>query len=269
MSKQFWVNNWRRGRVQMSLLMVIVPLTLVLLACNFWYVMHARAQAQPPEVGVDMYIKVQELRRDLALTNEDLAALGLNREQAETVLQTLVSWCESHQAELAAQQTAERSDRQALSEVQRQINIGPRNEQVVQQLPGIQAQVASARDLRKQLLAAAGSAVESQFDTDQQRVWAVAKGNIPTSSQLRYVSELTGQQRAEIMDLARRAARGQTTETLASAGILTLTQQSQVQQAVSNQRLRMADVLLAEKAVLPVPPELAIKNVVNDRMEFE
>lgn len=62
------------------------------------------------------YQRVEQLRQTMAVTNDDLAAMGLNAEQAAVVIQSVLDWADQHSERLA---TANRGVRQAESDLRR------------------------------------------------------------------------------------------------------------------------------------------------------
>ena len=62
------------------------------------------------------YQRVEQLRQTMAVTNEDLALMGVPPEQAEVVIQSVLAWSDQNSERLA---TAERAVRNAESELRR------------------------------------------------------------------------------------------------------------------------------------------------------
>lgn len=82
-----------------------------------------------------VYGDVQQIRQAAALTTRDLAAMGCSQSQAEQVLTRLREWAEQNQATLQTKRSAERKARQALRASYRQMNLGPRDESVINNIP--------------------------------------------------------------------------------------------------------------------------------------
>ena len=192
---------------------------------------------QATDTGTDpvVYSRVQQLRQELALTNLDLAAMGLSQAQAEGVLQRLIDWQAANEATLAAREQAQHQATGALRQAYQKINVGPRNDRLIQQVPTLEAQVQEARQQQTQLLDGFIASESVRLDNTQQRIWAAARANPAVSSDLRYISNLDAAQ--------------------VKSEQLSLAQRQEQQQARDNQRLAMPQVLAAEQKLLPLPEE--------------
>jgi len=91
------------------------------------------ARKQPREVGppdyATIYAAAREMREKFHLRNDDLASIGCSELCAEEVLKTLVSWCETNHAKLAA--IGKGKARRGLQAAKRRFNIGPRDESLI------------------------------------------------------------------------------------------------------------------------------------------
>jgi len=80
----------------------LVTMAVALLAAGSWAAASARAAAPPTaadEREAVAWCAVRELRSELRLAGEDLAAMACSENQAETVLAALVSWYNANAAD--------------------------------------------------------------------------------------------------------------------------------------------------------------------------
>ena len=243
---QFLRRNWRVAGLQALLGCLAIGLALALVTMQHWRPPSAYAQEQAAARQIDpaVYSGVQAIRRDLALTNADLAAMGLNRESAERVLADALAWYESNRASILERDRAVRAAKRQLGETYRLIHVGPRNESLMSSVSGLEADLAAARSARDQYLNGLVGQIETRLSADQRGVWRTARANRDTSGELRYVSGLTDG----------RVGRSRADAPTASA--LTIGQQQEAAAARESQRLSLPSVLAAEAEVLPVPLEL-------------
>ncbi|RPI60771.1 MAG: hypothetical protein EHM48_06690, partial [Planctomycetaceae bacterium] len=104
--------------------------------------------------GVDAvaYACVGQLREELALTNADLAAMGCGQAQAEEVLGALKGWALTHDVQWQQQQELVGELRNALRQTYRRINVGPKDQGVIRQLPRQKEQFAAAKAQSRKLI---------------------------------------------------------------------------------------------------------------------
>ena len=249
---QFLRRNRRVVGLQAMLGCLAVGLALALVTMPSWMPPSAYAQEQEAARQIDpqVYSGVKTIRRDLALTNTDLAAMGLNQETAEAVLADALAWYETHQTSVLQRDQAIRAAKRSLADTYRLIHVGPRNESLMSSVSGLEANLAAARSARDQFLNGLTSQIETRLSTDQRRIWQAARTNRDAPVDLRYVSGLTAAQVHQVSATARQA------DTTPAASLLSFNQQREAADARENQRLNMSPVLVAEAEVLPVPPEL-------------
>jgi hypothetical protein len=204
----------------------------------------ARAQA---EVGTIMsepidpylYTHVQKLRRELMLTNQDLAAMGCTEESATLMLKALKSWCTTNRVALEQHR---RNELQAKSELRRALRQKNRPS-TAESLATLQGELSEAQKARRDMVASLVITMEAQLSADHQLVWQSARDNADMPQGLRYAPGITDSQRIAIRD--------------GSADELTWAQEQAVATARANRSIRTSGVFKAESAVLPVPSEYA------------
>ena len=243
---QFLRRNWRVFGLQAVLGCLAIGLVLALATMRQWLPVSAYAQEQAAARQIDpaVYSGVQAVRRDLALTNADLAAMGLTRESAERVLTDALDWYEANRASILERDQAIRAAKRQLSDTYRLIHVGPRNESLMSSVSGLEADLAAARASRDQYLNGLVSQIEARLSVDQRGVWQTARANRDTAGELRYVSGLTD------------GRVGRSGADAPAASALTIVQQQEAAAARESQRLSLPSVLAAEAEVLPLPLEL-------------
>lgn len=158
----------------------------------------AQTQQQAIDKAVE-YSQVRALRQELSLNNRDLAAMGCDQAKAEATLGSLLTWYRSSKAELGNADKVVAQATNDLREIMRQINIGPKNDEVLAKVPGLRAAVAKARQDRKAVLDKAVAAVTSTLTESQQAVWTAAKSNRGLPEEYRYVTGLTSAQQKSLL----------------------------------------------------------------------
>ena len=206
---------------------------------------------ETPANAVDplTYSRVVQLRETLALTSQDLAAMGCTEEQAVAVLTSLKTWCEQNAAQWETAEQSHLSANRNLAEAVRRINVGPRDETILASVPTLKQSESSARQQMEEFFAGGGAVVQASFSSAQQQVWNIAKANRTAPAALRYVAGLTEQQKSAFVIAA---ARGKTInavpELAGQAAALEV-----VRQAINN---NLPGVAAAEEEILPMPDDL-------------
>ncbi len=192
------------------------------------------------------YRRVLQLREKLSLRNVDIAAMGCTQHQATQMLTGLSTWITANSVKLEQQEQLRIEAMNALAVALTQVNIGPRDESVLNQLPRLQQNVASAIQQRDQTLESAAAIVTTSLSPTQQQIWAAAKANaaLGAPEQFRYAQGLTIEQ-AEALKLA--AYRG------GGRNAMSYQADQQIETAKQNLKQNMPGVLVAEQTVLPLP----------------
>jgi hypothetical protein len=201
-----------------------------------------------PAIDVTTFLRVRTLRERLALRNEDLAAMGCSQQQATQVLQALLAWASDNAAGWAQQEQNRRSADAAMAEATRQINVGPRDDALLANLPTLQQNVASAKQQSDAFFQEGADTVAAVLSSDQRQVWATARANSANAVPMRYryVPGITTDQ-AKAIRLA--INRGQTGEAeLPPGAVQSIAGISQTQSS------SMRAVLASVRATLPRPP---------------
>jgi len=255
--------HWRGIGVQVGLLAVIVGTIGGSLTC--WGDRPASAQlsGDTPRMDVQVYQLTQDLREHLALTNQDLAAMGLDEAQATAVLTDLRGWVENNQGQIEARGQAVRQTQKALRDTQRSIRVGPRNETEIASVPGLQQDVANAVAAKSSLMNGAAAAIESRLTAAQRSVWSTARENAGLPTRYRYVSGIDAAQSAQIRAaLSARGGDAQRSRYADADATLTTGQRQAMRSAHEKQQLRLGDVRRAEQEVLPLPEELQTDDLI-------
>jgi len=237
----------------------------ILLTAAFWFAWPtlypqpatAQLQQETREIDRQLYERVSSIRQELHLTNRDLAAMGCDQTTAERVLEAAKSWCESSYSQLLQQDAvviaAERDLRQAM----RQINMGPRDQRVVDSLPQLREAVGNAKKQRREFLATAEMQITAPLDFNARRIHETIQANAHLPGRLRYAEDLTSEQVQQLRKIARDAARNTLTDRQTKEQqVLQFSQSQAIDQAKANLGSRMQAVVAAEQNVLPMPAEL-------------
>ncbi len=214
------------------------------------------AQVEPQVDPVDPWVldRTQDIRRELALTNGDLASLGLGLEEAKTVLTGLKTWVEQNRAQLEAKDIAALQARRELQLAQRSVRVGPRDEAVIRGLPGLEEALTDAATSRKNLYEGAGQSIEGRLTNEQRAAWQTAKANLEAGvpSRYRFAANLNDTQRTRIKEALSKRNTDPSRSRYADADQELSSFQSQaVVAARANQASKMEAVLQAEGEALP------------------
>jgi hypothetical protein len=198
------------------------------------------------------YARVRQLREKLALTNQDLAAAGCSQTQATQVLSALLSWYTANASSWDQLEQNQRSAQQQVQAAVRQINVGPKDDTLLAQLPALQQAAASAAQQMDQLILSASPTASALLSSSGQSVWATAQANaaLGVPDQYRFATGLTADQVAAMKVLIYRGS--DPSSLVSTAGI-------QASAAASaNLSQNMDGVCVADASVLPIPPELQL-----------
>ena len=202
----------RRHWLAFSLNFVLIALITVVLVLGFSLSHSPRAVAQAEsEATADIdpvtYGQVNRLRRELALTNQDLATMGVDQAAAEAVLGDLLTWYQTNQSTLQQRDQDVRDARAALREAYRKVRIGLRDEFLIAEFPRLQNDLGAAVQARRTLVDSALPTVESRLSSTQQVVWNAARMNPGAPGELKYVENLTAEQLKDYRRQLQRNAR--------------------------------------------------------------
>ena len=224
--------------------------------------------AQRQTLDAETYGQVQELRQHLGLEDAALAAVGCDREWAETVLSRLLTWCETNETTWTARRAAAAAARKALRAALRRLSVGSGGAELRSRLPQLRAAVATAKQQEEDLLAGLRQQIETGLTDSQKAVWVTIRANPASAGEYVYAPNITAAQlkalRAAHTRHARQhitadtgAARSAAATALARAerSILTDTQRTALAIARTNIRRHLPAVLAASQAILPRPAE--------------
>jgi len=244
----------KRHWISVSLLVFVVALLIgwVLRIHLFAGVREALAdtsetppQQQPTMDPVD-YGKVQQIRQELCLTNFDLAVMGCSQEAATNVLTALSSWYQSHRAELVTAEQSVLEKQRQLHEAVKNVNVGPRSEGNLAQMPTLQQNAQAATQQRNAIVESAVQALSATLTAEQNQLWLTARANAATTSHYRYVPNITQAQLKVVQS---------SPDPLADQ-VLSADQKQAFITAAANSVQFFSGVTAAEAVVLPVPNEM-------------
>lgn len=203
-----------------------------------------------------VYDRTQGIRQELALTNADLASMGLGLDESKSVLTGLKTWVEQNRERLEAKDRAVYQTRRRLQLAHRSVRAGPRDEEVVRRLPGLEQALTDASASLKELYEGVGRSIEGQFSGDQWSAWQTAQANLADGvpHRYRFAPNLTETQRERIRAAVSKRDRDPTQSRFADADLELSSFQNQVVVAArSNRASNIEAVLQAEEEALPQP----------------
>jgi hypothetical protein len=155
--------------------------------------------------------------------------------------------------------------RAALRLAERRARTGPRNPELLAQLPALRKALADARKAEGDLIAAAAGQVETLLTAAQRQLWSTIRTN-PLGGEVACAADLTAGQVEALRQAHRRLARGHARPKSRTAheaveakfreevaGILTAAQKSAIETGKANVARHLAGVKAASAKVLAVP----------------
>lgn len=212
----------------------------------------AQVEATPGQAGLalDTYSRVERVRREAGLGNQDLAALGLSCTEAESVMTRLVEWCEANEAgitrAIAEVTTAKRERR----EQQRLVRIGEASERELADANGKIKAVADAVQAYTELMKAGALRALQASAPGTSTAWQRASGlKGKASIEMRYIDGMD-EDRLAYLETESKRQKAEISEVMSYS-------EKQACQAVRDRmKASMPGVLLAESLALPLPEEL-------------
>jgi hypothetical protein len=193
-----------------------------------------------------VYARIETLRQRIALSNMDLAAMGCSQAQASSVFSTLLTWYQANQGTWSQAEQNETSARNDLQETWRLINVGPKDDNVLSQLPTKQQNITTAVSARQQVEQTAANAVAGVLTSSQNTLWMTIQANAAVPDVYRFAPSLSAQQ---VTQIQASLAKGQVVPT----DTLTASQWSVIQSVIAAQNQTANGVAAAEQTVLPAP----------------
>lgn len=214
----------------------------------------AQVEVKAEPVDPWVYDRLRSIRQEQALTNTDMASIGLGLDESKAVLNTLKTWVEQNREQLESKDLAVLQARRELQLAQRSVRVGPRDEEVIRSLPGLEAELSNAVTSLQNLHEDAGKSIEGQLTAGQRSAWRAAKSNLAAGvpSRYRFAVNLTEAQLMRINEAMSNRSTDPTRSKFADADQeLSASQSQAVVAARANQTSNMEAVLQAEEEVLP------------------
>lgn len=215
-----------------------------------------------------VYSQIQQLRSKFFLRNQDLAAMGCTQQEAAAVLQSIVTWYETNKTALDTKWQAKAEAATALRKVMRKINMGPRDEEVIAQVPSLRNAYYEAVKDENDLAETIVSAVSARLSDSQKSTWEAARNNAGLPSEFLYVANISDEQRSSLCrayrSRVRKAMLAETTEKQTEAAeayetalenALSADQESAVTASKTAINTNLPGVIEAEREILPLPEE--------------
>jgi len=170
-------------------------------------------------------------------------------------------WHEQNRQQLRSRRRGIRSSKHALRRRWQQIHTSSQD-RVTPNVNAKRADLKQARQTFGQLLSGLVDAIESRMTFSQRQAWATRRSNQELPMQLRSVGQIDRASREQLMEALKR---GGAEDGSATMDALSYSQQTALQQARRNQKQHMADVISAERDVLPTPPPAEVDVGVDRR----
>lgn len=227
----------------------------------------AQPEARPAEdrVSAEVYSRVMQLRGEVALTNEDLAALNLTQSQAGDVLTRLVEWVEANEAALIQTDRAVEDTKRDLASLERRVRAGEADAQDIEGLAALRSAVALARAARVAQYKQAGAHALAPAPATTRDQWQAASrfGDLPV--ELRHLPGVNEQQMADLLAPAtdprprNQPGRlpGEAPDLREALPVSTVQSMDAVRTRVN---VHLPGVRAAEAEALPLPSEFAVED---------
>jgi hypothetical protein len=243
--------HWKLAAINVLLLVVCVLLVVHQLSSTGVKAQESGTPTTSPSpIDSATYRGVSEVRRHLALSNEALAAVGCSQTIAQQALVALREWYGQNKStweQLGRQRGAEE---RRLREVQRLINVGPRDESVLAQVPTIEQRIEALSQQRAQLLQNARLAVSAYLSPDQNAVWAASQANSEAAAPYRYVSGISSADVKTLSDTMQRYGAGSPEMAQVEQSLIAGSKQVAAQNVIVSIGQNLSGVIAAERAVL-------------------
>ncbi|MEM1356258.1 MAG: hypothetical protein AAGH88_15390 [Planctomycetota bacterium] len=199
-----------------------------------------------PELDHNVYARATTVRRNAALGNFDLAALGLTQEQAEAVLERLTDWCVLNAGRLATAESAVRGAEREVRGLERRVRTGLATPQEMASLSRKRRGLSTTR-VQLLDLQAEGGAFAMQTQPSAGVRWNQARQHgVAVRGELRYLPSLTAQR---FRTLRATSARNNT----GLEDALMFHEKQELQQIRLRVQAHLPGVVAASQAVLPDP----------------
>lgn len=217
------------------------------------------------------YYAVTNLRQQLMLGNEDLAALGCTGASSRAVLEDLLGWYEANREKLQQARENSQAAQRAYREAMRRVNIGPKDEALIAQLPQFLSAMGETAKQERELTESVVPVIEKQLSADQCSLWTSVRNQRHMPGLYRYAPGLSAQQKqsvqkaVETVAYRRMTARTEEQRQLVQAAdaeeanALSSSQRSAMAEVQTKMRQNLPEILKASQNALPAPtyPELA------------
>lgn len=243
------------------------------LAADFGSALEAGKQAQqiesPPvedKVPGALYSRVMRVRQEIAMGNDDLAALGLTEAQAEDVLTRLLDWVAVNQTAMIRADNATESARQSLVEMERRIRVGEADEQEARSLVDLRRAVTTKESACRALYSEAGSHAIAPATGSVRTQWLAASTYRALPLELRHIPNLNQQRVDSLLDAItqhtsnpnRGASDSRGGGGVNLRGALPLSSVQSMDEVRTRVQSHRAGVAAAEASVLPMPAEMRV-----------
>lgn len=219
-----------------------------------------------------LYSRIQTFREQAGLTNADLAAAGLTRAEAETVLVAVKTWIEQNQAAYDQRVAAISKGESDLRKTWRNIHTKPRDITGINQIESREVAIKQAKADCDAFFKIAFDQITGTLSREKSAVLNTARQNasLSTSAKLtqesRYVPSLASDQ---ANSLAQASRRGRSAAVDVKQRSLSFSQRKAVEDAKVSQRQNIEAVLEVEQAILLPSVELEIEPSLEPPPELE
>jgi hypothetical protein len=203
------------------------------------------------------YQRIEDLRAELALSIDDLAALGLNSISAKSVLSTVKDFALANSKSLDSSQSILTQTKRDLQNINRLLDSGRRDETLVALAKSRHQELIHAQMQRNFVVGELVEKIDALLTPQQQSMWAVARSNDVLASQtgmsapgaFRFAPDMTSSQ----MQMLGTTGEDDFGAVAGGEQVLSASQRAQVDIARQNQRIQAAAVASAESQELLGP----------------
>ncbi len=152
-----------------------------------------------------MYSRVNVIRGEIGLENEDLAAMGCDQVKAKEILNLLKQWCITNATQIKVIHKAQAIANQKLHKLNQKINRGRSKDNLSELDAQIMTKITATKDnlklLHEQHEALDNTAkviVSAVLTTSQLNAWQAILANLGQNKQYRYIPDITAAQRESL-----------------------------------------------------------------------
>jgi len=227
----------------------------------------ADATAARKTLDEQTYCAVTNLRQQLMLRNEDLAALGCTGASSRVVLEELLGWYEANREKLQQARRMRLASRQAFREAMDQINTGQADEGVVARARYLFSELAQTSQRERDLTRSVIPVIGKKLTEEQCSHWTSVRKQRFMPGVYRYVPDLTAEQKQSVRSAVHTSAYRQMTARTdeqrqqartaeaEESEALSYSQRTAMEEMKAKMRQNLPEIMQASRNALPAPKQ--------------